>query len=314
MTNTTVDTSAPADATQNNAATVDQTTATTTTAAENPATGNVLDTSTGTSTETKSTWPDDWRDRITKGDESRAKFFSRYASPEAALDALVEANKVISKHKAIPQKPGKDAKPEEVAAYRASLGVPDKPEAYFDKLPNGLVIGDDDKPLFEKFAALMHEENVPTGAMQKVVDWYYKEVVEEGEQQRYEANREAKQATEDALRQEYGAEYRAQVNGITNLLNSLPDGAGEVLANAVGPDGVSLFNNPAVVRAMVHLVNEINPTASVIPGGSNPASITSRLGEIKEMMLKEPKKYWSEPIQAEELRLMEAQQKLQARG
>jgi len=259
-------------------------------------------------------WPEDWRDRYAKGDEKLLKQLGRYASPEAALDALFAAQKRISQGDLGVKKPGKDAKPEELAAYREAMGVPEAPDAYFEKLPNGLVIGDDDKPLFDKFAAMMHEENVPASAMHKVVDWYYKEVIEEGEQARYNADREARQRTEDELRQEYGPEYRAHINGIQNLLNSLPDGAGEILASAQTADGISLFNNPAVVRAMVHLVNEINPTAAVIPGGTNMQGIEDRLNQLAEMQRTDPKKYFSDEIQAEELRLMQAKEKLQSRA
>ncbi len=309
-----VDTSANADATHNDAAAAD-----TNKVVDTPidAKDKPIDTALNVDDENKEVkpaWPDDWRDKFAKGDEKALKQFARYASPEALADALLAAQKRISQGELGPKKPGKDSTAEEIAAYRATLGVPDKPEAYFDKLPNGLVIGEEDKPLFDKFGALMHEENIPSSAMHKVVDWYYKEVVEEGEQQRYEINETAKRETEDALRQEYGPEYRAQIAGITNLLNTLPDGAGEILANAIGPDGVSLFNKPEVVRAMVHLVNEINPTASVIPGGSNISSIDDELDKIAKLQSTNPKEYFSEAVQQRELKLLEAKQKLQSRA
>lgn len=320
MTTTIVDTPVDTGATQNNAAPAEPTPAITPVAAApvvpaaQPST--VIDPVDPTVTpDAAGKWPEDWRDQFAKGDEKALKQFARYASPEAMADALLAAQKRISQGELGVKKPGKDAKPEEIAAYRASIGVPDKPETYFENLPNGLVIGDNDKPLFDKFASLMHEDNVPTGTMQKVVDWYYKEVVEEGEQQRYEMNKEAKQATEDALRQEYGPEYRAQVNGITNLLSSLPDGAGELLANAVGADGISLFNNPAVIRAMVHLVNEVNPTASVIPGGSSPQAMADRKSALKEIMSTDRARWFKEPaLQEEYQRIVKAEEKLQARG
>ena len=94
----------------------------------------------------------------------------------------------------------------------------------------------------------------------------------------------------------------------------MPGDAGKILAEAQTADGISLFNNPDVVRAMVHLVNEVNPTASVIPGGTNAGSIDSRLAEIAELQRKDPKRYFSNEIQAEELRLIQAKEKLQARA
>lgn len=316
MTDTIVDTSAAADATPKDepaAGTAPVVTAPTDKATDKPA-GSVLDAPAGNDKTVQATWPEDWRDKLSKGDEKALKQFSRYASPEAMAEALIAAQKRISQGELGPKKPGKDSTPEEIAAYRELQGVPDRPEAYFDKLPNGLVIGEDDKPMFDSFAALMHGENVPKGAVEKVVDWYYKEVVEEGAQAQYEANAEAKRATEDALRQEYGAEYRAHLGGINNLLASLPDGAGAILAEAVGPDGISLFNRPEVIRAMVHLVNEVNPTASVIPGGASISTIDDQLAEIAKIQQSDPKKYFTEEVQQRELKLIEAKQKLQSRA
>lgn len=64
---------------------------------------------------------DDWRATLPE-DLKSDTYLARYKSPEDAFRALSSAQKTISQ--GLAKKPGPDAKPEEVARYRESLGVP----------------------------------------------------------------------------------------------------------------------------------------------------------------------------------------------
>lgn len=322
MTTETVDTSAAADATQNNANAADSTTKTTavtttdvadkaSTVAENATTA--LTTDEGDDKAAPSSWPEDWREKYSKGDEKLAKQLARYASPEAAIDALFAAQKRISQGELGPKKPGKDSTPEEIAAYREMMGVPEKVDAYFEGLPGGLVIGEEDKPIFDAVAEKMHGLNMSKAQMQGLVEWYY-DFQEQSEQEMYEANRTAEVSSRDALRDEYGPAFKSHIAAAQTLLAGLPDGIGEAIINAVGDDGVKLGNNANVIRALVQLATEINPVASVIPGGTNVKSIDDELASIADIQRKNPKEYFSERVQNRELELLSAKAKLQARG
>lgn len=286
-----------------------QTETTATTETKEPTT--VLDSQDDKAVTHPTNWPENWRQLAAGEDDKALKRLERYSSPSDVAKALIEAQNKI-RQGLTPQKPGEKATDEEKAAWRQMLGVPEKVEDYFAELPEGLVIGEDDKELFSEFGAAQLEAGASKESVQQAVKWYY-DHMEKVEQESYNANKEAKSEVEDFLLEEYGNGRKAQVANVVNLLNSLPDGAGELLQNA-SIDGVALLNHPAAMKALIHLSNEINPVGTVIPGGTNVQSIDSRLDEIRKLQQSDPKKYWSNEVQSEELKLIEAKEKLKARG
>ncbi len=81
----------------------------------------------------------DWRKQVSGGDEAAAKLLERYTTADAFGKAHLEAVKKISAGEFAKPLP-KDAKPEQVTEWRKANGIPEKPEDYFEKLPNGRVI------------------------------------------------------------------------------------------------------------------------------------------------------------------------------
>lgn len=255
-----------------------------------------------------SDWPENWRELYAGEDEKLQKEISRYTSPKAAFDALI-ASKAKIRSGELSKKPGKDATPEELTAWREAQGVPEKPEGYLDKLPQGLVIGEEDKEYIGSFAKDMHGIDAPPAFVHKAIDFYYK-TRDAQIQAEYDANRDALEGTTDTLNNEYGADYRRNMNLLEGALKGLPGEAFDAISNARGPDGIAILSNADVVRGLVQWSHQLNPVATLIPGASNPKAIDGRLAEIRDMQSKDPKKYWSDPIQKEELKLIEAQQKL----
>ena len=92
--------------------------------------------------------PNHWNDVPTY--DKKLKKLGRYASPQAALDALFNAQARISSGELkAPLK--EDATPEEKAAWRAENNIPETPDKYELKLSDGLIVGDADKPLVDDF-------------------------------------------------------------------------------------------------------------------------------------------------------------------
>ena len=91
----------------------------------------------------------DWRTHFTGGDEKLLKLAGRYQSPKAMVEALGQLRSKLSSGKVI-EPLGEDSTDEEKASFRKALDIPDSAEAYLDKLPDGLVIGDDDKPAVDQ--------------------------------------------------------------------------------------------------------------------------------------------------------------------
>src|ERR1044071_5758134 len=149
-------------------------------------------------------WPDNWREGYAGNDATKMEVLKRYASPQAALDALFAAKERITK--GLTMGLPADATPEQVAEYRKAHGIPDKPEGYKLTLSEGRVVGEADKPIIDQLLKSAHEMNVKPEVASKFVDFYYQQQ-EAAIAQREELDATQRTETEEALRQEYGQEY-----------------------------------------------------------------------------------------------------------
>lgn len=102
-------------------------------------------------TEEVSTETPDWRAGLP---EDLSKVAERFNSPEDALRSIQELRKRESQVRV----PGKDASPEERAAYLKAIGVPESPDAYeFPDLPEGEELTDEMKAGREAWGKRFHE-------------------------------------------------------------------------------------------------------------------------------------------------------------
>ena len=256
-------------------------------------------------------WPDDWRQRSAKGDEKRLKLMERFASPEAAMDALVNATEKLKTTRATPVlKP--DATPEEVTAWRTENGIPAKPEEYDISLPDGLVIGEADKPLIDGFLKNAHDNNMTPAQVKQSLSWYY---AEQDRQREEFAERDIqnKAEAEEKLRAEWGADYRRNATIANQLLDSAPEGLKDRIMGARLADGSPMGNDPQFLNFLVNTARELNPVASVMPGsGGNvmqamEAEIAANLEAMKDMKSWHSKS--NEKRRARHLELLGAQMK-----
>jgi hypothetical protein len=237
------------------------------------------------------TWPDNWRDALTKGDESRKSVLARLASPEAMADKLFEQEKAIRSGNKPAPFPA-EGTPEQQSQWRKANGVPLDVAGYeIDKM-EGLVIGDQDRPILDQFLADAHAANMPKSVIEHNVQSYFK--IRNAEVQAIaERDSETKTEAMQALMQEYGGEYKRNLTMLGNYLSTLPDGLGDLIMSARSPEGVLLGNDPRVVRHYVGLMREANPAASVVPGG-NEATIVSEIQSIETIRRTDPDKYWAD--------------------
>lgn len=257
--------------------------------------------------------PEDWRARMSGGDEKLLGFLARIPSEKAAIERLKRYEDDIKAGKY--RKPlGDDPSDDELAAWRKELGVPDAAEGYMQSLPEGMVVGDDDKPYVDQFLAAMHAQNAPPQVVNAALDAYYK-VVQEQEQEQAESDHAADQQCVDALREEWGADFRRNQNILKAHLETLPQEVADAFRGGRGPDGVPLSMNPAFLRWLTADAMERNPVSVVVPGaGANQASaIADRKAEIERVMASDRRRYNAdEKMQDEYRRLIEAENKLKA--
>lgn len=255
------------------------------------------------------TFPDDWRDRLAGDDAKYRKQLERYASPEALAKAHRELQAKLSsgelKAAKLPEKPTD----EELASWRKENNVPEKPDAYLEGLPSGIVFDDADKERVNSFLSDMHGKNVSKEHVQAAIEWNQRQIEQEMVA-RHERNMTAQRSTEDELRQEWGPEYRRNINLINGMLEGLPQDSKELFLGAQTADGVSIFNNPGVAKFFVDLARQINPVGTVVPGASNVSAIDTEIEQIEKVM-KENRTAYNKDTKMQEryMQLLEAKER-----
>lgn len=228
-------------------------------------------------------FPDNWRDQLAGDDAKFRKQLERYASPEALAKSHRELQAKLSSGEFRAAKLSENPTDEEVAQWRKDNNVPEKAADYLNDLPSGIVLGDDDKDRVNSFLEAMHGKNVSKENVQAAIEWN-QQMVEQEMQARHDRNVEAQQKTEDSLRQEWGPEYRRNINLINGMLDGLPKDAKDLFTSAQTADGVNIFNNPEIAKWLVDTARAVNPVATVVPGASNPKAITDEIATLEKRM------------------------------
>lgn len=266
----------------------------------------------------------DWRSRLAGGDDALSGFLGRYQSEKAFVEAAKKDRDAI-RTKQFP-KLEDDATPEEIAAFRKDMGVPDKPEDY--KLSDGLVVGEADKPYVDEFLKNMHGVNASPGVVNAAIETYY-DIVEGQMADEVEAIQKHKTEADDQLRKDWGPEYRRNLNVVNGFVQNLPpeiseiiggrhDDKGNLIAIGRDADGMPLADNPAIINWLAGLALEANPLSTVAPGGgaSQVSAVADEIAALKGLMGNKNSEYWKGPKaeanQARYQQLIEAQNKLKA--
>ena len=140
-------------------------------------------------------WPANWRDEFAGGDKTKASQFERYTSPADVGKAFLSQRERISSGDLLKPLPD-GATDDDVKAYREQQGIPGEVSGYFENMPDGLVIGDDDKAVFESLAGSLHDINASPGVVHQTIKWYNNYVEEQAAIQQ-EGDVAARQKTED---------------------------------------------------------------------------------------------------------------------
>ncbi len=269
----------------------------------------------------KPDWPDNWRDIVADGDKDFRKRLDRMGSPLdiakswRSLEAKMSAGEL--------KKPlAKDATPEEVAEYRKANGIPDTPVGYVDALalPNGIVLGETDKPIVTEFATAAHEHGMDPKAFAGLVAKYY-EIEDKKATARADADSEFHNESLQSLGTEWGAHMRREVNGVNGFIaQHFPGKLGQALLIARDDSDRMLGDNPAFIKAVAALNRELNPVSTLIPatGGDPVKGLADRMAEIEKLMPDRNSEYWkgpkSEAMQSEYRELITARDKMKARA
>lgn len=258
---------------------------------------------------------DDWRGRMAGEDEKLLGFLGRYPSEKAFVEAAKKDRDAIRTKQGY--KLPEDPSAEELAEYRKQQGVPEKPEGYLEKLPDGLVVGADDRPFVDVFLEKMHAANAPKGISDAALTAYY-QIVEDQAAEQSQRELDAHNESISELTEEWGkADYKRNVNVTNAFISTLPEGVGAALTSGKDAAGLPMGSNPAVVRWLAGLALEANPLATVVPGaGANAGSaIADEIASIEKTMRENRAAYnKDEKMQSRYRDLIDARLKLEAKG
>lgn len=233
-----------------------------------------------------------WRDAYAGEDDKFKSQLERFDTPEAMGKAFREAQgKISSGNLRAPL--DENATPDDIAAYRQANGIPAEASGYLDNLPEGIVLGDDDKEIFAGFSEAMHEMNVEPAVMHKVIDWY-NGFAEDQQDQMAELDNEHHQETEDALRTEWGTDYRANINLVGSLIETtFGEENANALLNARDGDGRAIMNIPGVLEGLASISRKLNPVHQLAPkpGITAQQTLDDEIADIEKLMREDRTKY-----------------------
>ena len=196
----------------------------------------------------------DWRASLK--DEDAKKFAE--SSPDVehltkrALDMRTKLSTAIVK-------PGKDAKPEELAAYHKTIGVPETPEGYKFEMPEGREPTEADKAFQAAWAKGFHDDKVPAEYVSKINQRWNAFVLATEKAQLAEDTRYA-QETEAALKQKWGGDEQFSINrqhgdrAARELFGAEYDNVRQI----TGKDGRYILDHPAFVEMFAKVGREMS--------------------------------------------------------
>ena len=232
-----------------------------------------------------------WRDQFAGEDDKFKTTLERYSTAADLGKAFREQKATISSGQLSAPLP-EGATEDDVKAYRTERGIPLEATGYLENLPNGLVVGDEDKEIMTDFMGALHSENVPPSVAHKAIEWY-NGFAEQQQDQLAELDHEHNTETEEALRSSWGSDYRANINLVSGLIDST-FGADikDAILNARDGEGRAIMNIPEVVQGLSDLARKVNPIAQIISPKNDPvATLNDEIAEIEKFMRTNRKEY-----------------------
>lgn len=268
----------------------------------------------GNPAEPKTVWAENWRQEYAGNDEAMAKRLARFASPKAAIDALIAAQNKISAGIGKSARPKEGAPPEEIAAWRQGAGIPESPEGYDLNIGDGYVIGEADKEGINEFLKVAHGVDFTPAQVKAAIKFSLDQQSQEVEARR-EADVEARIRTTNELKQEFGDSYKMNMNLVSGFVNTVPSGVKDLFMGGRLADGTPIFSNTDMIRWFSTLALESNPMPTLTGGGQNPSqAIEGEIAGLRRMMGDNNSEYWKGPNaeknQARYRELVEAEQRI----
>ncbi len=258
-------------------------------------------------------WPDDWRQQMAGEDKAALDRLARYGSPSDVAKALAEAQKKISEGVKPKAAPADNASDEEKAEWRKANGIPDTVDDFVKaiKLPDKREIGEEDKPVVAAFSERALKKGIAPAVMAEMIDEYYA-LQEETATQLAEQDAEFKTTSLQALREEWGGDFKANINSMRPYFETVDAKLFDNLMGGRLADGRKIGDHPDMIRFFVAKSLQENPAATVVPAGANQLETIETEIKTLEKRMRDDRDAWfkDSAAQARYQKLVEAQEKL----
>ena len=251
------------------------------------------------------TWPDEWRE-LALGEghsEKDLNQLKRLKSPADLTRAYLEAQKIVRKG-VEPMTINDESSEEDIAAYRKGVGIPEKVEDYKLEFSENMKPTEADKEALDAFRQMAYEKHIPPAHAQAALDWY--EASQELQlQDIQEAALNFRTETSEALREDWGGEYKSNITAIKTFMESRLGESYTDLAHKQFADGTFLGDDPNFLKMMVGpATDHVGPNA-IFSGDiqSKATDLEKRKDEILQMKVSkdrhEKARYNSDAVQGE---------------
>jgi hypothetical protein len=265
------------------------------------------------------TWGEGWRSHIAAGTtdpEKEIKQLERYESPEQVWKKARELEGRLSRGE-LRSTLRKDATAQEVAAWRTENGIPAKPEEYKVTMPAGKTAPKEDDAFLTKVRQTAHEQNYTQPQFDAMVNAFYNEVDRQTAAMG-EAEKRLTTQADEKLRQEWGADYQTNKALVDQFYARAPESIREHLKAGFLGNHTPIMASVEFQKFIVQMEREINPFATVVPGGSaDSKTVDARINELRAMMGNQASEYWEGPkaagLQEEYRGLVAARDKMKER-
>lgn len=267
-------------------------------------------------TKGSTTWPEDWRLQLAGGDAKRAKELERYASPDKVAESWFGLRQRVGsgEFRANTPKPtGEGVTPEQVAAWKQERGLPVEAKEYPFPLMKGVTmedLGEDGAKVLDQFRGAFFEADMTPQQAERIVGEYNK--IQEAEAEAQAVNDgKLKDGCEDALRADWGAEFRTNMASTFKFLGKTFGEEGlDALMTARDIEGRRIINMPGVVKALHQLArsNGIDDFEGGEPmqGGK---TVDQRLAEINQILSTNKAEYLAKGLDKEKMALLERKER-----
>jgi hypothetical protein len=255
----------------------------------------------------------DWRDGIAGDDDKFKSTLTRFADQGAFGVAFREAQQKIRSGQLRPEL-AEDADEAAIKDYREQNNIPLEAAGYLEDLPDGLIVGEDDKDLILDFMGAAHKVNADRKFTNAAIGWLND--FEESQQDAIvELDAEQSRETTDALRDDkdgWGKDYRTNMNLVKSVLSTyMGEAATEQLLNGRYQDGRGFMNDVNVLKGWANLARAVNDVAPLIAQDTEALQgLHDRIEEIEKYQKEHRTKYFkNEPMQKELRELYELRSK-----